>query len=295
MSRNSSKEFSIDKTWLRNSFSQSASTYNQVAVLQREVASRLIERLDFINLQPQSVLDLGSGTGYCSELLLERYPRASVFSVDIALGMLNYARSQKSWLKKLRQKQSYICGDAETLPIQDDQFDIAVSSLALQWCFDQTAVFENLYRVLKPGSLLMFATMGPDTLKELRQSWAAVDDSAHVSGFFEMHDIGDALVRAGFADPVMDVERIQLTYQKVTDLMKDLKSLGSRNAVSHRSKALTGKAKFSGMQQAYEQFRKDDHLPATYEIVYGHAWIPEQKKSMIHPEKDFPIPVKVRS
>ena len=291
MSRNSSEEFTIDKKWLRNSFSQSAPTYNQVSVLQQEVANHLIERLELMTMVPESVLDLGSGTGFCSEQLLARYPKSSLYSVDIAHGMLTYARSQKSWLRKFRQKQSFICGDAESLPLQKNSVDMVVSSLALQWCFDQSAVFENLYRVLKPGGLLMFATMGPDTLKELRQSWASVDDKSHVSGFYDMHDVGDALIRAGFADPVMDVEHIKLTYKQVGDLMKDLKALGSRNAVSGRSHALTGKQKFKGMLQAYENFRQDDLLPASYEIVYGHAWIPEEKRDFVNPGKDFPIPV----
>lgn len=293
MSRYSGEEFSIDKNWLSNSFSKSAATYNQVSVLQKEVASRLIERLDLMTMVPESVLDLGSGTGFCSEKLLARYPKANLYSVDIAQGMLTYARSQKSWFSKFRQKQHFICGDAEALPLKKNTVDMAVSSLALQWCFNQNAVFENLYRVLKPGGLLMFSTLGPDTLKELRQSWAVVDDKSHVSGFYDMHDVGDALIRAGFADPVMDVEHIQLTYDNVSDLMKDLKALGSRNAVSGRSRALTGKQKFKGMVQAYEQFRKDDRLPATYEVVYGHAWIPEQKRDFIKPEREFPIPVTI--
>ena len=292
MSQNKTEVFSIDKRWLRNSFNQSASSYNQVAFLQREVANRLVERLDFMTIKPDNMLDLGSGTGYCGEKLLARYPKAQLFSMDIALDMLRFARSQKSWFSRWRQKQIYICGDAEALPMQQNSVDMVFSSLALQWCFNQEAVFQNLYRVLKPGGLLMFATMGPDTLKELRQSWAAVDENAHVSGFYDMHDIGDTLLRTGFADPVMDVEHIQLTYSSVNDLMQDLKNLGSRNAVRGRNRSLTGKQKFKGMVAAYENFRNNDHLPASYEIVYGHAWVPEEKRVFTNPSQSFPIPVK---
>lgn len=290
-SRKSQQDFSIDKTWLRKSFSQSATTYNQVAVLQKEVAQRLVERLDYIKLTPETTLDLGSGTGFCSELLFERYPKTQLCSLDIAHGMLVYAKSQQSWFKRMRHKQTYLCADAEALPLGENSMDLVMSSLALQWCFDLTRVFRDLYRITRPNGLVMFATMGPDTLKELRQSWAAADDSSHVSGFYDMHDIGDALVRAGFADPVMDVEYIELTYDKVNDLMRDLKSLGSRNALLDRSRGLTGKEKFRKMLDAYETFRKDNRLPATYEIVYGHAWIPESKRTFSDVDNSFPIPV----
>ncbi len=290
-SKKSNRDFVIDKAWLRESFTNAATSYNQVAVLQQEVAKRLIERLDYIKLVPESQLDLGSGTGYCSNMLLARYPKAALCSMDIALGMLTYARAQKSWLHKWRHKQSFICADAEALPIGRDSMDLVVSSLALQWCFDLTAVFTHLQQAIKPGGLFMFATMGPDTLKELRQSWASSDNQSHVSGFYDMHDIGDSLLRAGFSDPVMDVEHIKLTYSQVKDLMGDLKKLGSRNAVVDRSRGLTGKHKFQQMLAAYEEFRTDDGLPATYEIVFGHAWVPENKNSLSLLDNSFPIPV----
>jgi len=291
--KNNPQEFSINKLWLRKSFANAASTYNDVAVLQKEVAKRLVERLEYINIQPQDMLDLGSGTGFCSELLEQRYKNAQLYSLDIAHGMLKYAKSQQGFFKRWRRSQQFICGDAEALPLQADMSDMIISSLALQWCYDLDTTFQELHRVIKPGGLLMFATLGPDTLKELRQSWKQADDYAHVSGFIDMHDIGDALMRSGFNEPVMDVENITLTYNSVDDLMRDLKNLGSRNALQGRATGLTGKNKLKKMKAAYENHRREGVLPATYEVVYGHAWVSEQKMSSTYADTSFPIPVKV--
>lgn len=288
-------EFSIDKNWLRKSFGHAATTYNEVAVLQKEVATRLIQRLEYINISPQTILDLGSGTGFCSKLLEQKYTKSKLVSLDIAHGMLLYARGQQGFLRRLRKKQQFICGDAEALPLRSDTCELIVSSLALQWCFDLDTTFQEMRRVIKPGGLLMFATLGPDTLKELRQSWKQADDYPHVSAFIDMHDIGDALMRAGFSEPVMDVEHITLTYNSVNDLMLDLKNLGSRNALRGRAAGLTGKNKLKIMKSTYENFRRDGVLPATYEVVYGHAWISEHKTDLSQSSSAFPIPVKVEN
>ena len=288
----SGNEFAINKNWLRKSFSKAAPSYNKVAVLQKEVASRLLERLDYVKLQPETILDVGSGTGFCSNQLEQRFKKVPVISLDMAFGMLQYARSQRSWFNKLRSQQQFICADAEALPIADNTVDLVISSLALQWCFNLQDTFADLRRAMKSDGLLMFATMGPDTLKELRASWATADSLVHVSGFFDMHDIGDALIRAGFSNPVMDVETITLTYADVKGLMNDLKSLGSRNALQGRSQGLTGKNKIKVMFESYEKFRNDEGLPATYEIVYGHAWAPGKEYSPFRQDNDFPIPVR---
>jgi len=148
------------------------------------------------------------------------------------------------------------------------------SNLMLQWCQDPDAVFGECRRVLKPGGLLTFTTFGPDTLVELRRAWAAADSRTHVNRFIDMHDLGDALVRSGLAEPVMDVERFTLTYAEVRDLMRDLKDIGAHNANAGRPRGLTGKGTLARMTAAYEAFRKDGRLPATYEVVYGQAWCP---------------------
>lgn len=266
--------YTIIKTDIRHSFDKAASRYDEVAVLQREVAGRLLDRLELIKLKPQRILDLGCGTGLNSQALDKRYKKAQVLSLDLAEGMLNKARKHKSWFNK----QRFICGDAEALPLADNSIELIFSSLTLQWCCDLDSVFKECFRVLKPGGLLMFSTLGPDTLHELRHSWKRVDDNNHVNAFIDMHDIGDAMIRSRLSDPVMDVENITMTYNEVMPLMRDLQILGAHNMTQGRSRGLTGKAKILALSDAYERYRAKGVLPATYEVVYGHAWAPENKE-----------------
>ncbi|MCK5092141.1 MAG: methyltransferase domain-containing protein, partial [Gammaproteobacteria bacterium] len=165
--------------------------------------------------------------------------------------------------------------DAEILPLKENSCDLIFSNLTLQWCNDLNNTFKEFSRVLKPGGLLLFTSFGPDTLIELRSSWAAVDDFQHVSGFIDMHHVGDALLNAGLADPVMDTENFTLTYSDVYKLMRDLKAVGARNAVYGRNHSLTGKQHLKAMIEEYEKYRCDGVIPATYEVVYGHAWAPD--------------------
>jgi malonyl-CoA O-methyltransferase len=262
----------IDKHQARRSFERAAVSYDEVAVLQRETAGRMLERLDYIQHSPTVILDVGSGTGEATRSLAKRYHKARVLALDFALPMLQRARRRGSWLRRPR----CICGDAEQLPLADRSVDMIFSNAALQWCNDLDATFQEFLRVLRPEGLLMFSTYGPDTLKELRQSWAAVDGTSHVSPFPDMHDIGDAMLRAGLMNPVVDVDRMSLTYREVTDLMRDLKTLGAHNVTQGRQRGLTGKGRLQAMFRAYEQFRDDGRLPASYEVVYGHAWAPRQ-------------------
>jgi malonyl-CoA O-methyltransferase len=226
-----------------------------------------------VKLQPRNILDVGAGTGIASAGLLKRYPKARVLALDFALPMLRHAKRQGSW----RRRPSCVCGDAEHLPLADDSVDLLFSNAAIQWCNDLPRTFAEFLRVLRPGGLLMFTTFGSSTLKELRQAWSHADGHVHVSQFVDMHDVGDELMRARFADPVMDAERITLTYAEVIDLMRDLKLLGAHNASRARARGLTGRQRLRAMRQAYEAFRVDGRLPASYEVVYGHAWVPEQK------------------
>lgn len=267
-----SHAFDLNKSLVRHAFNLAAPTYDDAAVLQREVANRLNERLDFIKLLPEVILEVGSGTGYFSELLHQRYPKSRKISLDIAHNMLVTARNKLSWLQKLRRPQHWLCADIERLPLATQSLDMVVSNLTLQWSSDLESSFSNIHRCLKPGGLFMFTTFGPDTLKELRASWRHVDDYNHVNAFIDMHDIGDALLRSGFSDPVMDVEHITLTYKEVTQLMRELKAIGAHNVTAGRQRGLTGRAKLQKLISAYEQFRRDGVLPCTYEIIYGHAW-----------------------
>jgi malonyl-CoA O-methyltransferase len=263
------KAWALDRRAVRASFERAATSYDAAAVLQHEVGNRLLERLDLMRLEPQLAVDLGCGTGRQTAGLRQRYPEAAVIAVDLAEGMLTEARRRDM----PGPAPGWLCADVTALPLAERSADLLISNLTLQWCLDPEALFTGLLRVLRPGGLLLFSTFGPDTLGELRASWAEVDDRNHVNAFFDLHDIGDALVRAHFADPVMDCERITLTYPDVVGLMRDLKAIGAHNVTEGRPRGLTGRRALATLADAYATFRRPDGtLPATYEVVYGHAW-----------------------
>lgn len=274
------ERFQVDKTDIRRAFDRAAPHYDEAAVLQAEVRERMLERLDYVKLTPGRVLDVGAGTGHGALALRRRYPGAEVVAMDLSPGMVAEARSRRPlWRRPL-----YACGDIGRLPLRDGCVDLVFSNLTLQWCADPEVVFAEINRVLKPGGLLLFSSLGPDTLHELRASWAAADpEGQHVNAFMDMHDVGDALVRAQMADPVMDVEHITMTYADVKGVMRDLKSIGAHNMQKGRRKGMTGKQRFTRMVEAYESRREAGVLPATYEVVYGHAWgsgrvLPQQRQ-----------------
>ena len=263
-------EFRLDSRRVRQSFGRAAHDYDAAAILQAQVRKELLERLDLVRIEPAVVLDLGTGTGHAAIALKRRYRSSQVVALDLAEGMLREAARRQSLLRRFRR----VCADAAALPLRDGSVDIVFSNLMLQWCEDPDRVFGECMRVLKAGGLLTFATFGPDTLVELRRAWAAADGRTHVNRFIDMHDLGDALIRSGFAEPVMDVERYTLTYPEVRDLMGHLKSIGANNANAGRPKGLTGKGALARMVAAYESIRREGRLPATYEVVFGHAWVP---------------------
>jgi malonyl-CoA O-methyltransferase len=267
----------LDKRRMRESFEHAADTYDAVAVLQREIADRLLARLDVVRLKPKVVLDIGCGTGYDARKLMKRYPRARVLGLDIVEAMTSRARRHAGTWHRLTGRVGFACGDAERLPLASASVDMIVSNLALQWC-DPSTVFAEARRVLRPGGLLMFTTFGPDTLRELRDAWRAADDTPHVHTFIDMHDLGDMLIHAGFAAPVMDMESFTLTYASVMEVMRDIKQLGAHNVALNRKRGLTGKARFARFRAAYESRAQNRKIPATYEAVYGHAWIPESEE-----------------
>lgn len=272
-------EFDIDKRAVRRAFSRAALQYDAAAVMQREVCRRMLERLDYIKQKPATVLDVGSGTGWGTRQLVERYPAAQVVALDMAIGMLQAARGTSSWWSKLFSGKAtpYVCGDMEAMPVKSQSMDMVWSNFALQWCNDLPATFVELQRVLKVDGLLMFSTFGPDTLKELRGAFQGVDGHNHLNRFADMHDIGDMLVAAGFGDPVMDMEYITLTYSDVKAVMQDLRSIGAHNATAGRATGMMGKNAWNKVLENYERLRRDGKLPATFEVIYGHAWKPQPK------------------
>ncbi len=266
-------QYFIDKKRVRASFDRAANTYDAAAVLQKLVREEMFSRLDLIKVKPHTILDAGCGTGHGSFELQKRYKSSQVFSLDLAFGMLQKTHAQQSFLNKLLRPKRLICADIENLPIADNSMDVVWSNLAIQWCNDLDKSFTEISRLLKPNSLFMFSTFGPDTLKELRA--AISNGETHVSRFIDMHDIGDALTRNGFNAPVLDVERYTLTYDDVRGVMVDLKSIGANNATQGRGRGLAGKGFLKTLAAQYEQFRIDGKLPATFEVIYGHAWTPE--------------------
>lgn len=273
----------IDKRDMRRAFERAAPHYDAAAALQQEVARRMLERLDYVTLQPRRVLDAGCGTGFALPALAKRYPTSDLIALDIAQSMLQVARAQTPWWQRKLPllggaPRRFVCGDLDALPLPVSSVDLLWSSLALQWSNDLTHTFGELYRVLAPGGLLMFSTFGPDTLKELRQAFAGLDGHTHVNRFVDMHDIGDQLAYAGFAAPVMDMEFITVTYPDVHALLRELKAIGAHNVTSGRSHGLMGKQRWQTMLARYETLRRDGRLPATFEIIYGHAWVGEHKR-----------------
>ncbi|WP_458070470.1 malonyl-ACP O-methyltransferase BioC [Rhodanobacter sp. BL-MT-08] len=263
-------DFHFDKQRVRQNFGRAATSYEKHDVLQQEVQSALLERLDFYTADPSRIVDVGAGTGRGTALLKKRYAKAEVIAVDLALPMLRAAKQHASWLKPFQR----VCAEATALPLGDHSVDVLHSNLCFQWIDDLKALFAECVRVLKPGGLLAFSTFGPDTLKELRASWAEADQQPHVSRFLDMHDVGDAMLAAGLRDPVLDVHRYTLTYSEPRKLLEELQGLGATNADQTRERGLTGKARYKRMLAAYETMRLDGRIPATWEVVSAHAWGP---------------------
>lgn len=283
----------LDRAQVRRTFERAAATYDGAAVLQREVGQRMAERLGFVRMQPASILDAGCGTGAALGELHARYPDARLIGLDLALNMTLLARhragaavrSARSLLGRVlgplapaREPRPWcVCGDIESLPIKSGSIDLIWSNLTLQWVGDPQKAFAEFRRVLRVGGLLSFTTFGPDTLKELRTAFVAADRATHVGRFIDMHDIGDILVHAGFADPVMDMETLTVTYGDAISLMRDLKAIGAHNVTAGRPRGMMGRQRWQRMLAALEATRRDGRLPASFEVVYGHAWKPEPR------------------
>jgi malonyl-CoA O-methyltransferase len=286
--------YSIDKSRVRDSFDRAAETYDAAAVLQKFVRTEMFSRLDLVAMQPARILDAGCGTGHASAALMKKYSKAELVSLDLALGMLKKTQSVNASLANRikrffgQAQQNLLCADIEQLPLADASVDMIFSNLAIQWCNDLDAAFAGMHRVLRTDGLLTFSTLGPDTLKELRAASKTNAERVSVSRFFDMHDIGDALVRAGFSAPVLDVERVVLTYDDAIDVMRDLKAIGAHNAADGRGRGLQGRDFLRKITANYEQFRREGKLPATFEVVYGHAWKPASRpKTKIDLEAGF--------
>jgi malonyl-CoA O-methyltransferase len=260
---------------MRRNFARAAPRYESFAVLSREVLGRMIERLALTKIVPRAVLDLGSGTGMAARALAERYRNADILALDISLPMLQRQSARSPWQRGWRAlsgsgRHNRVCADFEHLPLRAERFDLVVSNLALHWSEAASSVFAEASRVLRTGGLFFFTTFGPDTLKELAQASADAAGKTPVHAFMDMHDLGDALVGSGFADPVMEMEQLTLTYGGFDGLLRDLKGTGGLSTRS--SSGLRTPRWRARLAERYERSRREMRLPATFELIYGHAW-----------------------
>ncbi|MFP7723256.1 malonyl-ACP O-methyltransferase BioC [Lysobacter sp. A3-1-A15] len=268
----------FDHRQVRRAFSRAAGHYDAAAALQREVCSRLMESLDYFEdpareaPPPRVVVDLGAGPGHASIAMQARWPKAQVLALDLALPMLQTTRANTGGWRPFARRPRPVCADARALPLRESSVDVLFSNLCLQWVEDLPAVFAGFRRVLKPGGLLLVSTFGPDTLHELRTAFAQADDAPHVSLFPAIGQFGDALIAAGFKDPVLDRDEFVLHHDDLGGLMRELRTLGATNAMAGRRRHLTGRSRFARAAAAYPH--TDGRLPATWEVIYAHAWGP---------------------
>jgi malonyl-CoA O-methyltransferase len=274
----------VDPQAVRRAFAHAAATYDAAAALQHEIGVRMAERLDYVKLAPSVILDAGCGTGDAVGDLGVRYPAARIVAFDIALPMIVAARARvragRSTFRRLLRpfaartasEPAFVCADINALPFDGVVCDLVWSNLALQWVNDLPRAFAEFRRVLKVGGLLSFTTFGPDTLREVRAAFAGIDGKTHTNRFVDMHDIGDMLVHAGFADPVMDMEHVTLTYESPKALVAELKAIGASNRTRGRPRGLMGRARWARAVARLEALRRDGRIPATFEVIYGHAW-----------------------
>ena len=265
----------VDTRQVRRNFSRVAAAYDEAAFLAREVDRRMLERLDYVRIEPARVLDLGCATGASLTALRERYREAQLIGADFAEPMLRAGRREKTFLSRLlpflkAQSTNFVAADAETLPFRAANFGLTWSNLLLHCLEEPRPALREVHRVLETGGLFMFSTFGPDTLRELASTFG--DSFAHTQRFTDMHDLGDMLIECGFAEPVMDMEVLTLTYASFDDLVSELHAAGDRCAMHGRRKSLVGRDGWEKVRAAYAALSHDGRVPATFEVIYGHAW-----------------------
>lgn len=270
----------LSRRAVRAHFGRAAGSYDAAAALQHQVEDQLLEGLDAVKSTPEWVLDVGCGPGRALPNLRRQFPQAQIIGLDWALPMLQQIpeglTQRKRWgVLPNKALVHRLAGDAAALPLGDAKIDLLFSSLCIQWCLDLPQLFAEWQRVLKPGGLVLFSTFGPDTLQELRAAWAQVDAGAHVNHFFDMHDIGDALLRAGFANPVLSTERFVLSYEHPRAVLQELKQMGATNAMSARKAGLGGRTALQAMLQNYP-LNPQGRAEATFEVVFAQAYAPAQ-------------------
>ncbi len=264
----------VDKQLISSCFSRMAPEYNESAFLQQEIGARLLDNLDLMAIDPKVVLDLGAGTGQASGELLQRYRKSQVIAADFSIEML-----QQVPQPRFRHKPVRLCADAELLPLMDDCVDLVFSNLMLQWCDPLLSCLQEVKRTMKAGGLFLFSTFGPDTLVELRTAWQEANGEDYMHPFMDMHDIGDALISVGLTEPVIEMEKLNVNYSGVMKLMQDIQCIGASNTMQQHTQKPTEKQALDAMEKIYrEKFASGDSLPATFEVIYGHAWLDQRDR-----------------
>jgi malonyl-CoA O-methyltransferase len=267
---------------IRRRFDRAAAGFDDADFVHAVTRDGLCSRLEPLLLKPEAILDLGSATGAMGRLLRKRFKRAHIVSLDLSHAMLARGRSNKAWFSR----SSFVQGDAQQLPFEDASFDMIVANQVLPWAPNPQPVFDEVSRVLRKGGVFAFATLGPDSLREIERAWAGIDGGEHVLRFPDMHDIGDGLVRSGLRDPVLDVDRLVVTYENADRLFADLTRAGARNVLTDRSPGMVGKIKFRAMADALAASGTDGKIMLDLELVYGHCWGSGPKSDPAHYEID---------
>ncbi|WP_058492809.1 malonyl-ACP O-methyltransferase BioC [Legionella worsleiensis] len=274
------------KNEISKAFSKHAEEYEAAAKVQQEIGERLFERLHYLKITPQRILDLGCGPGSFSKELSRLYPKAQIVGLDLVPDMLSLARKKQSW----RRKWSLVAADMNSMPFLNGMFDLVFTNQVIHWAHPLAHVFREINRVMNVNGCLMFTTLGPDTFKELKKAWAGANRFAHVNEFSDMHDIGDSLMAEHFLDPVMDMELLTVQYETLPKLVSALRSQGVRNVNPERNQGLTGRKAWQQFTQNYAQLiAENGKYPLTYEVVYGHAWKGEQRRTDKGTESLFPV------
>ena len=253
---------------MQRRFASAASSFDAASFVHQQTLLALLDRLAPVVLSPAVVLDIGAGTGIGSRALAKHFRKSRVVSLDLSADMLALAKTNKPFFSKLSELRA----NANQLPIRSGSVDLVFANLLLPWIDDLSICLAEISRILNKGGVFAFATLGPDSLNELRRAWATVDSDVHVRRFADMHDVGDALLQNGLADPVLDVDYLTVTYQDTASLYRDLSACGARNSLGLRRKSLTGKNRFTRMENAITNESASDRFTMTLELVYGHAW-----------------------
>ena len=262
----------LDQRQVRRGFDRAAASFDAAAALPAEVRTRLLGSLDYLDdTVPAVVLDLGSGTGHAAAAMKKRWPKSQVLALDLSLPMLRESRRQAGWWRPFPR----LCADARALPLADGSVDLVFANLSLAWMEDLPAVFAGLRRVLRPGGLLLCSSFGPETLGELQAAFTGEHEPPQPIPLLPIAGFGDAMVAAGFRDPVLDRDLFTLTWPNLRALLRELRATGMGNALARRRRGLTGRGRFAAASAACEALRDEQgRLPSTWEVIYAHAWAP---------------------